>query len=327
MRELIAKSRCATTAAAIILFSSGLGAQEVPVDLPSEEAIEAYLLYQGRPAYSAFAMSREGAFGSAWSYGLISAAEDAAIEECEKKQSSSPCYIVSVDGKSTRQTLDVKALLEQFSDAKRQSWPEVDTDKVPLQIANNNEQIEAYQQYTANIGYKAFAASRDGSWGASSEQITEEKAKSLALAACSKHGNGGKSCSIIDTNNRATLGRIKVKVQSSEALADNIEEPLMMESDLRSKERAKPLFKDRWTEYQDADRNKAYAVNNFGAMGMAVEHANSLVAEEAALSTCESYNELKRNYPGVNSRIAPCYIIATNNYFNKDNIELVEAQE
>lgn len=310
-----------------LLFSFTAAAQQVPTDLPSPEAIEAYLKYQQRPAYSAFAISRQGDFAAAWSYGLLSSAENAALDECEKNQPTAPCYIVSVDGKSTRQTLDVKALLAQFEDAKAQVWPIVDTEKVPLQVASNPEQVAQYQHYTGLTGYKAFAASRDGSWGISFSQITDERAQFLALQACGTHENGGKSCAIVDTNNRATMGRIKVKTQATEDFADTIQAPEMEGSDVRSAERAKALFKERWQEYQNAERNKAYAVNNFGAMGMAVEHATTLVAEEAALSTCESFNQLKRNFPGINSRIAPCFIIATNNYFDVDNIELVEAQE
>lgn len=309
------------------LFLSGyVSAQQVPTDLPNQEAIDAYLSYQQRPAYSAFAISRQGEFGSAWSYGLISAAENAALEECEKNAPVAPCYIVSVDGESTRQTLDVKDLLAQFEDAKRQQWPEVEFEKVPLQIANNDDQIKQYQGYTKELGYKAFAASRDGSWGASFGQITDESARFLALESCRQHNKGGKSCAIVDANNRASMGRITVKTEATE-LADTIVAPMLEESDVRSKERAKTFFKNRWDEYQGAERNKAFAVNNFGAMGMAVEHASTLVAEEAALNTCESYNRIKESFPGPDSRVAPCYIIATNNFFDSENIDLVEAQE
>ncbi len=308
------------------LFSGWLSAQQVPTDLPSKESIDAYLSYLERPGYSAFAISRQGEFGSAWSYGLISAAENAALDDCEKNAPVAPCYIVSVDGQSTRDTMDVKELLAQFEDAKRQQWPSVDFEKVPLQIASNEVQIKQYQRYTSQIGYKAFAASRDGSWGISSAQITDERARFLAMESCRQHEKGGKSCAIIDANNRATMGRITVKTEATE-LADVILAPAMEESDVRSRERAKTLFKSRWDEYQKAERNKAFAVNNFGAMGMAVEHASSLVAEEAALNTCESYNSIKQSFPGPNSRIAPCYIIATNNFFDVENIDLVEAQE
>lgn len=310
-----------------LLFSFCAVAQQVPVDLPDQESIEAYLSYQERPGYSAFAISRSGAYGSSWSYGLISSAENAALDDCEKGQPSSPCYIISMDGESTRPTLDVSELLTQFKDAKAQVWPSVEPEKVPLQIANSEVQVAQYQAYTSLVGYKAFAAARDGSWGIASSQITEERAQFLALQACSDHESGGKNCSIIDTNNRATMGRITVKTKATEDFASTIQAPAMEGSDLRSAERAKVFFKDRWQEYQKAERNKAYAVNNFGATGMAVEHASSLVAEEAALTTCEAFNQLKRNFPGIDSRVAPCYIIATNNYFDVENIELVEAQE
>lgn len=311
---------------ALSICCQSVYAQQVPVDLPNEKAIEAYQLYLSKAHYSAFAVSREGTFGMSWSWGVISSAESAAIEDCEKSTPTSPCFVVSIDGESLQETMEVSALLEKLTAQRIRTWAEVEKATVPIQIAANPEQISAYQQYLKVNGHKALAVARDGSWGIGGQKSNDEKAVKAALEECRAKTDKPRNCKIIDQNNRALLGRVAVQV---EGLDSGLQLPLpeLMPSDLASKKKAIPLFKDRWDEYQEAERHKAFAINNFGAMGMAKEHATALVAEEAALSSCESYNDIRINSLLHSHKVAPCFIIATNNFFDTDNIDKVSKQK
>lgn len=312
---------------ATICFYSQFGyAQQVPIDLPNEEAIVAYALYQSKAHYSAFAVSREGTFGMSWSWGVISSAESAAIEDCEKSVPTSPCFVVSIDGESLQETIEVAALLEKLNLKRNQQWSEVEKGTVPIQIAANPQQIKAYQQYLKINGHKAMAIARDGTWGIGGQKSNDEKALKAALEQCKTKAKNPRNCKIIDQNNQALLGRVAVK--SGNTNRDlQLQLPELMPSDLASKKKAIPFFKDRWEEYQEAERHKSFAINNFGAMGMAKEHVSALVAEEAALSSCESYNDIRRNSLLHRNKVAPCFIIATNNFFDTENIDRVAEQQ
>lgn len=310
--------------AVICIYSQSSHAQQVPIDLPNEQAIEAYQLYLNKAHYSAFAVSREGTFGMSWSWGIVASAESAAIEDCEKTGPTSPCFVVSIDGKSLQETIDIAALLAKLSALRQRVWPEVEKATVPIQIAANPQQISAYQQYLKVNGHKALAVARDGSWGIGGQKSNDEKAIKSALEECQSKAKNPKNCKVIDQNNRALLGRVTVQVGEVDS---ELQLPELLPSDLASKKKAIPLFKDRWEEYQEAERHKAFAINNFGALGMAKEHASALVAEEAALSSCESYNDIRRNSLLHSHKVAPCFIIATNNFFDTDNIDKVAAQK
>ena len=300
-------------------------AQQVPAHLPTTSAVEAYLKYLDRPGYRAFAVNRQGHFGASWSYGVISAAEQAAIDECEKDQPQDPCFVISVDGEILYDALEISALLTRFEDSKQAVWPEIAKDQVPIQIAQNEQQIDAYHQYLDSKGYKAFATGRDGSWGAVAGQLNETQARFAALNKCSQHAAGGKQCELVDVNHQAVTGRVKITLPELEKV--DLSDAPWLAGDKRNKEMARPFFAERWDEYLNASRNKAFAVNNFGAKGMAVEHATTMVAEEAALSTCETYNQLRKNNGLPGAKTAPCYIIAVNNYFDADTIKRVEQQK
>lgn len=312
--------------ATVCIYSQFSHAQQVPIDLPNEQAIEAYALYLSKAHYSAFAVSREGTFGMAWSWGVIASAESAAIEDCEISAPTSPCFVVSIDGESLQETIEVSALIDRLIAQRQRVWPTVEKATVPIQIAANKPQINAYQQYLEINGHKALAVARDGSWGIGGQKSNDEKAVKAALEECHSKAKNPKNCKIIDQNNRAVLGRVAVQVGEIDRDLD-LPLPELMPSDLASKKKAMPLFKDRWEEYQEAERHKAFAINNFGAMGMAKEHASALVAEEAALSSCESYNDIRRNSLLHSHKVAPCFIIATNNFFDTDNIDKVAAQK
>ena len=299
--------------------------QQVPAHLPTPESIEAYLKYQQRPGYSAFAVSRQGHYGASWSYGVVSAAEQAAIEDCEKDQPQDPCFVISVDGEILYDAIDISALLTRFEDSKAAIWPEVARNQVPIQIAKNDELIKAYHAYLDDKGFKAFAAGRDGSFAAVSGKLNEIQARFSALEKCGNHSAGGRQCELIDVNHQALGGRVKITLP--EEVPIDLTDAPTLQSDTRSKTLARPYFKDRWQEYLDASRNKAVAVNNFGAIGFAVEHATTMVAEEAALSSCEAYNQLRRTTGLPGAKLAPCYIIAVNNFFDADAIKLVEQQQ
>lgn len=299
---------------------------EVPVDLPNEAAIDAYEVYLQRAHYSAFAVSREGAYGSSWSYGIVSAAELAAIEDCQQTTPSSPCFVVSIDGKSLQETVDPETLVKRLEEQRQVQWPQVKKGAVPIQIAANPEQIANYQEYLLLTGHKAFVASRDGAWGMGWQKSNDEQAVKAAIDDCHSKTTNPRGCSVIDQNHQATLGRVAVRLPDTQEDTP-IALPDILQSDLASKQKAIPLFKNRWQEYQDAERHKAFAINNFGASGMAKEHASALVAEEAALSSCEAYNAIRRNSPIHFDKVAPCFIVATNNFYDVDNIDRVAAQK
>lgn len=308
------------------LLSFFAGAQEVPKDLPSVAAINAYQGYLERPGYSAFAISRHGAYGASWSYGLIAAAESAAIEECEKMAPASPCFVVSVDGESLQETLDIKDLKGFFNDEQGRIWPAVEAERVPIQIARSQEQIQAYRLYTPLRGNKAFAASMEGVFGFSEGHINRYQAEEAALQKCRETATKASSCKIVDVNNQASVARITVAVEPSEPLAA----PALPEiqSDNVTLQLAMRLLGDRWEEYQGAARNKAVAANQFGALGIADEHISALVAEEAALSTCETYNEMRRNTRYLANKVAPCVLVASNDYFDTEHLTtLLKSQE
>lgn len=319
------KTLLATFTLSLSVLCSPAVAQQVPAHLPTPEAVEAYLKYTQRPGYSAFAVSRQGNYGASWSYGVVSAAEQAAIEECEKDQPQDPCFVISVDGEVLYDATDIKALLTQFEDAKKAVWPDIAKSQVPIQIAQNDEQIAAYHDYLQQTGFKAFATGKDGSWAAVSGQLNEIQARFAALEQCSTQPQGGRDCELVDVNHQALKGRVKISLPEEQPI-DLTDAPLL-QSDGSSKSLARPYFQDRWEEYQNATRNKAFAVNNFGAMGIAIEHATTMVAEEAALSACETYNQLRKNNGLPGAKVAPCYIIAVNSFYDADSIKLVEQQD
>ena len=314
----------------IASFCFTAAAQQVPSDLSSEEAIQAYLAYQQRPAYSAFAVSPQGYFGSSWSYGLIAEADRAAIDECEANQPHFPCYVISRDGQSTRPTVDVAELRQIMHEQRTQSWPAVEEFMVAMQAANNEEQAVAYRSYLHKKGNKAFALAFGGVWGDASGYVNAQQAEAAALAACeAKSAQPGK-CQVIDTNQQAVMGRIKSSLLSNQDHAPVVvakpESP-----DPRLKELAIPLFDEQWKTYSEAARNKAFAINQFGAHGLAQDHATQGVAEEAAMSACEQYNALRANMAHLRHKVAPCFLISVNNDFHERNIkrmiELTEAAQ
>lgn len=304
-------------------------AQQVPIDLASEEAIQAYLTYQQRPAYSAFAVSPQGYFGSSWSYGLIAEADRAAIDECEANQPHFPCYVISRDGQSIRPTVDVAQLRQEMHEQRTQSWPAVEEFMVAMQAANNEEHAVAYRSYLHKKGNKAFAVAFGDTWGDAAGHVNPQQAEAAALAACEAKSTQPGKCQVIDTNQQATMGRIK-----SSLLANKEHQPVVPDTespDPRLKELAIPLFDEQWKIYSEAARNKAFAVNQFGAHGLAQDHATQGVAEEAAISACEQYNTLRANMAHLRHKVAPCYLISVNNDFHERNIkrviELTEAAQ
>lgn len=304
-------------------------AQQVPIDLPNEESVEAYLIYQTRTAYSAFAISRQGGFGSAWSHGLIAEAEKEAIANCQLKFPGYPCYVVSVDGKSLRKTVDIEELKALNIAEKNKVWTKVESNQVPIQIAQNEQQINHYRDYITKNGHKAFAATTSGAWGYSFAQSNDEQAYHIAIEQCEHMRTGREKCKVIDSNNRSTMGRIALAIKDDKPVIIDKERPadLVENANGNNISQAQAFIAHRWEEYKEANRNKAFAANNFGAMGLAKEHATESVAEEAALSACESYNELRRNNPFHSDKVAPCFVIATNNYFDLDNMEKIRQQE
>lgn len=304
-------------------------AQQVPIDLPNEESIEAYLIYQTRTAYSAFAISRQGGFGSAWSHGLIAEAEKEAIANCQLTFPGYPCYVVSIDGESLRETVDIEELKALNIAKKNKVWTEVESNQVPIQIAKNEQQINHYRDYITKNGHKAFAATTSGAWGYSFAQSNDEQAYHIAIEQCEHMRTGREKCKVIDSNNRSTMGRIALAVKDDKPVIIDKERPadLVENANGNNIAQAQALIAHRWDEYKEANRNKAFAANNFGATGLAKEHATESVAEEAALSACESYNELRRNNPFHSDKVAPCFVIATNNYFDLGNMEKIRRQK
>ncbi|MCV2884664.1 hypothetical protein OE749_08145 [Aestuariibacter sp. AA17] len=298
-------------------------AQQVPSSLPSEAAIEAYLKYQSRPAYSAFAVSPLGVYGESWSYGLISSADDAAISQCEEKQPDAPCYVVARDGESLHETTDVFSLRQHLTQERLKPWEPIEAFHVAMQVANNLEQAKAYRTYLTRNGNKAFAIAFGGAWGEAYGETNAHRAQHLALQSCEqKQGKQGQ-CQIIDTNQQATMGRIKSTILAN---ADNDIRPLQAptpDNSQRLAELAKTLLGDKWHDYQNATRHKAFAISQFGAIGIVQDHATPTVAEEAAILKCEGVNALREAMPHLQDQIAPCVAVAVNNDFNEANIKQI----
>ena len=78
--------------------------------------------------------------------------------------------------------------------------------------------------------------------------------------------------------------------------------------------------------FQKAKSHRAFATNNFGAGHMAGGYRSRELAEAKALAGCEAFNRVRENSEKNRHRVAPCFLLASNNEIFSDNVAKVLSQ-
>ena len=253
-------------------------AQQVPVVLPSQAAIDAYLNFLQSSNHSAFALSRGGAFGSSWSFGSQEEAKFAAKKYCKHELPEYACEIVAVDGESLGNVTDSATLRVTLRSAQKKEWPLPKSGFVPLELKTHHQAAKDYFRYVSLLGYKAFAIANDGVWASSVENSNSDVAEAAALKQCRLQSSEKNSCMLVDLNNQALAGFVAYESAPKVSTLDRNLLPVSVKS------------YDQWRMYKrylDVGGHRAYAIAYGTHAGFLGNQTTLELARRGALINCE----------------------------------------
>ena len=118
--------------------------------------------------------------------------------------------MISVNGDTQSELIDVKYLKGKFRDAMGRIWPKVSDQRVPEKATAFPDAIVGFKDYLAMRGMKAFAVASDGAYGASSKHVDVEQAISQALQACQRLTKYADSCEVVAINQDIQGGSVEL---------------------------------------------------------------------------------------------------------------------
>ncbi len=267
-----------TIASVICTFSLPSFAQDLPSNLPTIESLDAYLNYLTKPDHRAFAISEDGAYGSAWSYASTAEAASFAMARCREGVRTQTCTVVSTNGSVQGEISSASKLRLDLEYARTKTWAVVDDKYIPRELIGRHKAVADYRGYLGLNGQKAFALAADGAWAYSYGNARQSVAKANALTDCNRYTKNKGSCAVIDINSRAVSG--------SETY---ISPPMLNGPDTELVPLAIKTY-DQWRLYRrflDRPGHRAFAVGGATHSGYGSNKASLEAARRMALEKCD----------------------------------------